>query len=362
MDLLTDNNILSSAGLIAGIGLGFTARTVRFCSLSAIESALYGRDFQLMRLWAVAMAVAILITQYLGLDQNLDLQDSIYITNEIPLLALIVGGLSFGLGMSLVGTCALGSILRFGGGDLRGLVAMLLIGIVGFMTMRGILQPLKATLLETFVIALPNGMSTHLPSLISSIIPFGNAEIITIIVSVAIVGGLLSWAYSSPRYRQSKSRQLGGLIVGIIIGFGWYVTGILSQEGFAIEETGSISYVAPTGETLTYLMNYTGLTINFGIAAVLGTLLGAFLASLKAKDFHWDSFDDPREMKRQFAGACLMGFGAVVAGGCTIGQGVTGISSLSISSFIAFCAIVIGAGIGIKFLIDGAWDMIPFLR
>lgn len=362
MNFLSDGNLISLAGLFAGVILGFTARTVRFCSLSAIESALYGRDFQLMRLWGVAMAVSILITQSLHLYFGLELSDSIYLANDIPILALVVGGFTFGMGMSLVGTCGLGSILRFGGGDLRGLIAMLLIGIIGFVSMRGLFQPVKLALTNNLFIQLPANTSSGIPSLISYVIQPDSDNSITLIISVILSAALIYGAYSSPRYRQAKARQAGGIVVGCVIGFGWYVTGIMSQEGFNIQQPGSISYVAPTGETLMFLMHSTGLTLNFGITAVLGTLLGAFLASIKAKDFHWDSFDDPREMKRHIAGACLMGFGGVVVGGCTIGQGVTGISTLSISSFIAFAAIITGAGLGIKFLIDGNWDHIPFFR
>lgn len=361
MEFLTDTQILAVAGALAGTVLGFTARTVRFCSLSAIESALYGRDFQLMRLWAVGIATAIIITQSLSSFYGLELWRSAYLGSEIPLLGLILGGLIFGLGMSLVGTCGLGSILRFGGGDLRGLVAMVMIGITGFMTMRGIFHPIKMAILEFAPIKLPVGKTSSLVQLISTT----STEYqwpISLAVSFGVAAILFTWAYSSQRFRIAKSRQLGGFVVGAVIGFGWYMTGVYAQDGFTLIRPSSITYVKNTGESISYLMNFTGLTINFGVASVFGTFVGALIASIKNHDFHWDSFDDAREMKRQMTGACMMGFGAVVASGCTIGQGMTGISTLSISSIIAFSSIIVGAAIGLKLMIDGGFDHIPFFR
>ena len=350
------------AGLACGVVLGFTARSVRFCSLSAIESAFFGHDFQLLRLWGLGIAIAILITQFLSLNMGLDLTATPHITPSLPILPALLGGGLFGLGMSLVGTCGLGSILRFGGGDLRGLVAMIFIGVSGYMMSRGILQPLHEWLRIYGSLPLPHGWDSSLPTLLNQILGLNALEYATI-ASALIMASLLGvWAFISPRFRASPSRQIGGVIMGIVIGAGWYITGIMAPDNLISETVSSFSFVDPVGKTLIYLMNATGLHINFAIMSIMGTILGAYFASLKAQDFHWDSFDDAREMKRQLFGACLMGVGASLAAGCTIGQGMTGISTLSLSSILAFSSMVAGATLGVKFLIDGSFDRIPFLR
>ncbi len=343
--------VLALLGLLGGVILGFAARAAQFCTLGALEEAYYGSERSRLRTWLLAMGTAVAATQLMDLLGVVDLSASYRLGSQIPWFGAIVGGVLFGFGMALVGTCAFGMLVRLGGGDLRALVATLVTGIVGYMTMSGVLARLRLEYVDSVRIELAPLSSSALPALLFGT---GNAtgQILTSVFIVAMTAG---WALSRPRFRQRPSLVAAGLVIGLVIAGGWAVTSQLGQLQLYPHQPDSYSFVKPIGAALLWLMTTSGTYESFIIGGVFGVPLGAFLAARLKGDVHWEAFDDTREMRRHLTGAALMGMGGIMAGGCTIGQGMTGIAALSITAFLALGGIVAGALLGIRWLVEGEW-------
>jgi uncharacterized membrane protein YedE/YeeE len=332
-------------GLLLGIALGFVARRGRFCTLGAIEDAVYGNDQQRLRTWLLAAAVAIAGVHGLEYFGHLDLSRSIYTGPRIEWGGAIIGGLLFGLGMALVGTCGFGTLLRLGGGDLKSLVTFVVIAFTAMMTMRGVTGLLRVRSLDPLSHELTGSTSQRIPDLLGLV--GSTARLFPFVVAAAIAalacgGGFLrrGWPLAT------------GTAIGLIVVLGWWATGIAGYDPFETRRVESFSFVAPLGEALLYLMLASGLRPDFPVGAVFGVIAGAFLAARSAGQFRWEAPDDAREMKRHLLGAFLMGFGGIAAIGCTIGQGITGVSTLSIGSVMAIAAILVGARLGLYLLVE----------
>jgi uncharacterized membrane protein YedE/YeeE len=332
-------------GLILGIALGFVARRGRFCTLGAIEDAVYAKDTRRLRTWLLAAAVAIAGVHGLESIGQLDLSRSIYTSARIEWGGALIGGLLFGIGMALVGTCGFGTLLRLGGGDLKSLVAFLVMALTAMMTMRGVTGLVRVQTIEPLSYDVAGSLSQRIPDLLglagttARLFPF----------AVAIVVGVAACTVSFLRSGWSVATGVG---IGLIVVLGWWATGSAGFDPFDTRRVESFSFVAPLGETVLYLMLASGLRPDFPVGAVLGVLAGAFLAAKSEGHFRWEAPDDAREMKRHLLGAFLMGFGGIAALGCTIGQGITGVSTLAIGSFIAIGSIIAGARLGLYFLVE----------
>ncbi len=332
-------------GFILGIALGFVARRGRFCTLGAIEDAVYGNDTKRLRSWLIAIAVAIAGVHLLEIAGTLDLSRAIYTVPRIEWGGAVVGGLLFGLGMALVGTCGFGALLRLGGGDLKALVVFMVMALTAMATMRGATGLLRAHAIDPLSYDLVGRASQRIPELLGIT---GAAGWIFPFLVAATIAGL---ACTAGFLRSTRSIATGAMM-GIIVVVGWWATGVAGFDPFDTRRVESFSFVAPLGETLLYVMLATGLRPDFPVGAVAGAILGAFLAARSAGQFRWEAPDDAREMKRHLLGAVLMGFGGVAALGCTIGQGITGVSTLAVGSFIAITSILVGARFGLYLLIE----------
>lgn len=343
---LTDNLLRAGMGIGAGIAIGFVARRGRFCTLSAIEDAVYAKDTRRLRSWALAIAVAIIGTLLLRQYFELDLSRTIYVGPRLEWGGALIGGLAFGIGMALVGTCGFGTLLRLGGGDLKSFVTFLVLGISAFMAMRGLTGLARIQLLDPLSLDLAPRASQTLPALLG-LSPTGGV-VLTLGAALAFGG----WALSHAGFRASRKLVWSGAAIGVCIVAGWAITGIVAFDPFDTRRVESFTFVAPLGETILYAMLMTGLGIDFPVGTVLGTIAGSWLAALWAKEFHWEAPDDAHEVKRHIFGAFLMGTGGVAALGCTIGQGVTGVSTLALGSFLAIAAMFAGARIGLYWLVE----------
>ena len=340
-------------GFLGGAVFGFAARLVHFCTLGAIEEAWYGAERTRLRTWVLAVGVAIAFTQYLDLAGIIDLSRSWRVSGHISLGGAIIGGLMFGFGMAMVGTCAFGMLVRLGGGDMRALLSTLVLGIVGFMTMSGILARLRLMTIEQLSIDLPPLSSQMIPKLL-----FGDSWLGQLVVAAALVAALAGWALSSRRYRSKNLHILAALVLGIAIGWGWLVTSTLGQETLYPQRPDSYSFVHPIGQSILWLMIASGASASFLVGGVFGVIAGALLAAWRQGEISWEGFDDAHEMRRHLGGAALMGIGGILAGGCTIGQGMTGVAALSLTAFIAIASIIAGALLGIRLLIEGEWPQV----
>lgn len=316
---------------------GYAARRGRFCTLGAIEDATYGADWARLRAWALATALALAATQTMAFAGLIDLKQSVYVATPYTVVAYVVGGLAFGFGMALVGTCGFGTLLRIGGGDLRALVTFGVIAVSAFAALRGLASEARIVIASELPVP-------KLPALA----PWSGRMVDQIGAGV-ILAALLGFGLSR---RMRPRLAMAGAAVGITSAYGWWVTGVAGHDPMAINRLESYSYVAPLGQLLVYVMTSSIATIDFAHGAVLGVVTGAFLAARHERQFRWEAYDDAREMRRHLVGGAMMGLGGVTALGCTIGQGVTGISTLSLGSLVATAAILTGARLGLYWLIE----------
>ena len=346
VDLLSEPALLALCGLIGGVALGLAARMGRFCTLGAIEDLLYGDSDTRIRMWVFAIGVAITGSFLLSSFGLLDMQTSIYRAAEWSVAASILGGLMFGYGMAMAGNCGYGALARLGGGDLRSFVIVLVLGLSAYIALSGPLAPMRIWFLSATQTGFDasGGISGMLAN-ITGVSP----SIIGLLVGLAFVG----LALKSQQLRTSPNALIWASVVGLAIVSGWAGSAWIAADGFSNTPVVSHTFSAPIGETFLFLMTSSGGGLSFGVGSVTGVIGGAYIGSLFKGHFRWEACDDPRELRRQILGAMLMGFGAVLAMGCSIGQGISAFSVLAFSAPVTFVSIFIGASLGLRQLITG---------
>ena len=352
------NEVTGGAFLLAFI-FGAVGNKTRFCTMGAVSDWINMGDLSRMRMWLLAIAVALLGSSALHLAGVIDLSKSIYPGPNFTWLSYLVGGLLFGVGMTLGSGCGSKTLIRVGAGNLKSLVVYVFLGISAYMTLRGLFGAFRVGVLEKAAITLPMGQD--LPSLLSASTGVGKGAWMALL-ALAIAGGLLAFAYSSRQFRSSFDYTLGGVVTGLVVVGGWYVSGHLGyvaedpetlQEAFVATNTGrmeSFSFVAPLAFTLEYLMLWTDKSklITYGIASAAGVIAGSAAYALATRTFRWEGFRDAEDTGLHMLGGALMGFGGITALGCTIGQGISGFSTLALGSIMTFAAIIAGSALTMK--------------
>ncbi|WP_417257647.1 YeeE/YedE family protein [Celeribacter sp.] len=335
LDTFEPGTIAALIGLFGGLLLGLAARLGRFCSMGAIEDALYqGSDLR-ARQWGVAIGVAMIGTGVMISTGLFDPSMSTYLSMKWYPLASIGGGLLFGYGMALAGNCGFGALARLGGGDLRNFVIVIVMGLATYVTLNGPLAALRVSLF-------PPAPAATTPSLMHWGLSPYIAGTLVLVVSL--------W---SKAFRANGKLILWGAVVGLAVVSGWAGTAWLSIAAFEAEPVVSHTFAAPIGDAMFYVMTSSATSLNFGVGSVAGVLVGAAIGSLFKGHFRWEACEDPRELKRQILGAAFMGVGAVVAFGCTVGQGLSAMSVLAYSAPVTMISIIAGAALGLRQLIYG---------
>lgn len=344
--MLTENYGLLAAlvGLGCGIVLGLAARLGSFCTLGAIESALYGGDERRLRLWGVVLGTAILATHLGAAAGWIDLGATIYHAIGWNAAASVAGGLVFGYGMALAGNCGFGALVRFGGGDLRSLVVVVIMGIFGFVALSGPLAALRVALFPQADATGPQGIAAEAERL---------AGVPPLLTAALIAAALFGWALSHARLRSETPMILWGIAAGLSVAAAFAGTTAVADLSLGAVEVEGPSFTAPVGRSILYLMTSSAGGLSFSVGSVVGVMLGALLGSLRRGLFRWEACEDPRELGRQVGGAVLMGIGGVIALGCSVGQGLTGFATLAWSGPVTLAAIVAGAAVGLRQLIRG---------
>ncbi len=346
--------LVVSLGFALGIVMGAAARFARFCTLGAIADAVIVGDHRRLRAWILAIAVAIAGTQTLDIAGMVDIGQSIYLANGFGWLGALLGGLMFGLGMALVGTCGYGTLIRLGGGDLRALVDMSTLGFFAFVTMSGPLAYLRQSLIEPTNIAVSGEADPAIPEMITHALGL-SADAFRPIVVTLIVVALLFHCFRDRSFHACHKEIAAAVIIGLAIVAGWLATGMIGHDAFDPKPPASFTFVRPLGDGMLYFMLMSGMSLNFGIASVAGVLVGAHLVARAKDELRREGFDGDREMIRHLIGSALMGIGGVMALGCTIGQGITGMSTLALSAPLALIAIFFGATLGLRYLEEGTF-------
>jgi hypothetical protein len=342
---------LALGGLIIGFVFGFIVFRTNFCTMGSISDILTFGDFRRFRAWLLAIAVAVLGTQALYAMGVVDLSKSMYLSPSLNWLGNIVGGLMFGFGMVFAGGCTSRNLVRAGGGDIRSLVILIVVGLFAYMTLGGIIGPLRDSMERMSSINLGEGASQSLGALLAGLTGF-DAALLSVVAMVIVAGALLAYCFMDKSFRASPQNILGGVGIGLCVIAGWALTGLAYDEFSAAPlNPVSLSYVRPSGDTLEYLERFTaGVIPRFGVATVIGALAGALAGALISGRFRLTGFADSADTLRGLAGAALMGSGGIIALGCTIGQAVTGVSTLALGSFLATGAIMLGGVAGIKYM------------
>ncbi len=326
-------------GLLGGIALGLAARLGRFCTLGAIEDALYSSDTRRLRMWGLAIGTAVIATQAAISAGWLDAGETFYLSRQWSLPGTALGGLLFGYGMALSGNCGYGALARLGGGDLRSLVIVVVMGLTAYVTLSGPLALLRITVFPDTPATSPQALSQ-----------ITGAPLLT---GLVVGGALILISLSGGGMARAGRHIFWGVVVGLAVTSGWVGTQMAATQSFGATSIESHSFARPLGETLLWLMTASAAAPGFAVGSVGGVLIGAFLGSLRKGHFRWEACEDPRELKRQILGAALMGPGAVLAAGCSVGQGLSAFSLLSFSAPVALLSIFAGAAIGLRQLIVG---------
>ncbi len=344
-------------GFALAFVFGLVANKSNFCVMGALSDVVNMGHWGRMRMWLLAIAVAMLGAGVLAYTGQVDLSKAVVQRPSIAWLSLLVGGLCFGVGMTLSGGCANKNLVRMGGGSVRSIVVLVFLAIASYMTLKGLFGQWRASLLDPVSVSLA-GFGWKDQSLATAVAQLtgmtpATAHLATLAVLLA---ALLVFVFRDKRFRANTLQIGGAVIIGALVVGGWYVSGHLGfgenpdtlEVGYFATNSRTIesmSFVGPLAFGLELLLLWTdkSLHLSFGIASVIGVVLGSAAYALSARTFRWEGFASLTDLRNQLVGATLMGFGGVTALGCTVGQGITGLSTLAIGSFIAVAGICAGS-------------------
>ncbi len=358
-DLLKLQSQVLWAAFAVAVAFGFIAQRTHFCTMGAISDAVNMGDWSRMRMWGMAAGVAMIGFYGLAWAGWIDAGKSIYTGGRIIWLSALVGGGLFGFGMVLASGCGAKTLVRIGAGSLKSLVVFVVMGVAAFAALRGVAAVLRVNTVDRVAFEIPAGAAV--PMWLSSGLGLDPAW--AGLLAAVVVGGLLvAWALAGAGFR-TFDNLLGGLGIGLVITAMWWVSGHL---GFVAEHpetldavylgsnTGrmeSLTFTAPMAYVLDWLIFFSdsAKTLSFGVVTVAGVVAGSLLCALIEGSFRWEGFRSTQDTALHMAGAACMGVGGVTAMGCTIGQGLSGLSTLSLTSAIAVTGIVLGALAGFRF-------------
>ena len=350
---------------ILGFILGFVVTKTNFCTMGAVSDWVNIGDLSRFKAWMFAAAIAVLGVTILDFLSFFDINDSRipYRNSVLAWPRYVVGGLMFGIGMTYASGCGNKVLIRVGGGNLKSLVVLVVAGAMAYIMTRtdfyGVvfhswMNPISLDLAQIGI------LDQSLPSIISSIFSVTNGVYFNLMVGLIVSIVMIILIFKSGKFIQNFDNVFSGITVGLIIVLAWLLTGGSTGEewieandfldnpapGVGVQ---SFTFINPMGETLIYAGNAAdSFYLTFGVAALLSVILGSFVYSISSKNFRIEWFLSKQDFFRHIVGAILIGIGGVLALGCTIGQGVTGISTLALGSFITLVFIILGAAITMK--------------
>lgn len=346
------------AFFLVSLALGAISQRTHFCTLGALSDIVHLEDWTRARQWILASATAMLGFAFLCDVSAINPAKTLYASNRLMWLSAIVGGLMFGYGMVNASGCGNKTLVRIGGGNLKSLVVFLVMGISAFATLKGVTAVVRAKYLDVLALDIPSG--SHVGSLLASVTG-GNASQLAIYAGYAIGVILLGVALSRKDFRTLEN-AVAGIGVGASVIVLWWVSGHLGfleehpetlESVYLATNSGRIealTFVAPAAYLLDWLLFFsdTSKVLTAGIVSALGVVVGSCASAILNHSFRWEGFADVADLARHLLGGVLMGVGGVTAMGCTFGQGVSGVSTLSLMSFVAVLSIVLGAICALK--------------
>lgn len=322
--------VVNIVALFMGIAFGMIAQKTQFCFNGAIKDYLLTSSTKRGASVIMAMITAIIATQLLSVYYDINLAETVWLKEEINYFSIIVGGSLFGMGMMIADGCSSRHLVKFSQGDANSLITLIFIGIFAYATMRGLLNGL----------AYPIVKNETLLSLSSFI---ANTQVNIYMVLMLLFVILFYLIRSIKRIISLKD----GLFIGLLIALGWYLTGVYGAESLELDTRyvpmKSMTFVGPISSTLEFFMHFKSNELNFGISVILGVLIGAFSMSRIDPKYNMGCASTVKvnKLKNSMIGGALMGVGGVLSIGCTVGQGLTGFSTLALASIVAILSIFV---------------------
>lgn len=346
-ELATLTQQVLGAFFLGGLLLGAISQRTHFCTMGAIADVVHMGSWTRARQWIFAIGLAMVGFAALSDLGLIDPSKTLYASTRLMWLSNLVGGVMFGYGMVIASGCGNKTLVRIGGGNLKSVVVMVVMGVSAFATLKGITAVLRVSTVDTVLIDLPSGASLNalgVPQL---------GYILGAVLLLLVLRHKDFWTFDS---------LLAGVGVGGLVVAMWWVSGHMGfvpehpetlEAVYLATNSGrmeALNFVAPVAYTLDWLMFYSDASkvLSAGIAAVAGVVLGSAASALQSKRFRWEGFANPRDLGQHLIGSVLMGVGGVTAMGCTFGQGLSGISTLSLNACVALVAIVLGAVVALR--------------
>lgn len=379
-DFASAQSFLLTAGFVIAFIMGAIVNKTHFCTMGAVSDWINMGDTGRFRAWGLAIGVALLgvvVLEMLGMV-NLNSTYPPYRNGQLIWAENLLGGILFGIGMTIAGGCGNKCLVRIGGGNLKSIFVFLIIGVVAYFMLNpfpGSDKTLYSVLFYPWLnpLAINMGNSQDLGSVLAG---EENAVMVRLVIGL-VLGLFLVWlAFKSKDFRSSTDFALGGIVVGLCVLAAWYVTSNISidvdgqpypltqyygeWDMLAESEEGkpamgaalgsqSFTFINPMGQAVGYAAGgFNAALLTFGVMAFLGVLAGSFAWALVSRTFRIEWFASTSDVLNHVLGAVLMGIGGVLAMGCTVGQAITGVSTLAIGSFLAFAGIVLGSALTMK--------------
>ena len=349
--------------LLAGFALsalfGAIAQRTHFCTMGAVSDVVNMGDWTRMRQWGMAAGVAMIGFGAMAYAGWIDPAKTLYASHRWMWLSALTGGLMFGFGMVLASGCGSKTLVRVGAGNLKSLIVMVVLGLAAFATLKGITAVLRVDTVDRVAVDIVTGVS--LPQMFAALTG-AKLAVTGLWLGLALGGALVVWALMGENFRNVEN-VLAGLGIGAVIVLAWWLSGHFGhlqehpetlQEAFLATNSGraeALSFVAPIAYSLDWLMFFSDKSkvLTLGIVSVAGVIAGSAVVALATGAFRWEGFGGTEDVANHLVGATLMGVGGVTAMGCTIGQGLSGISTLSATSLVAVCAILAGSVAAFKY-------------
>lgn len=349
-------NVLWAVFAVA-LCFGWVAHKTHFCTMGAISDVVNMNDWTRVRMWVLAIAVAIIGFHGMAWLGWIDASKTFYTQARVIWLSALVGGAMFGMGMVLASGCGSKTLVRMGAGSLKAVVVFAVMGIAAFATLRGITAVLRVNTVDKVAFEVPGG--SGLPAVLAN---WAGVPGAATWVALAVAVALIVWVFMAADFRTPNNVLAGVGIGGSVVAM-WWVTGHLAfvpehpetlEAVYLATNSGqmeSLTFTAPLAYAIDWLVHFsdTSKLLTTGVVSVVGVALGSFVHAVATRTFQWEGFASTQDTALHIVGAVLMGIGGVTAMGCTVGQGLSGVSTLSVTSLFALAGIVGGALAGLRF-------------
>ncbi|WP_209507512.1 MULTISPECIES: YeeE/YedE family protein [unclassified Ruegeria] len=332
IDLLGDSGTLAVAGLLVGILFGVTAQKSHFCLRASTVEVAEGELGPRLAVWLIAFTSALTLVQGFVSIEWLDLSGARSIASTGSLSGAVIGGLMFGVGMILARGCASRLLVLASCGNLRAMVTGLVLTLVAQAAYTGVLSPAREALSGLWTITGGNARD------LSALLGFS-----PIVYTVFAAGTFVLAVAFAMRQQVTMTRIVTAAGVGFAVALGWLMTFAIAQASFEVVPVSSVTFTGPATDTLMALVAERNVALSFGIGLVPGVAIGAAFSAVLSGEWKIEQFGPDTPMERYLVGAVLMGFGAMLAGGCAVGAGLSGGSALSLTAWLAVFSMWVGA-------------------